>query len=264
MIISDPHRFAFIHIPKCAGSAIRSQLSRYDSYEGRFSQKGIHPELGQVDLSHLPLSTLRDFFPGEFEKLNAYRSFAVVRNPYTRFLSAVLQHVQEFEKATYDELHFASVASRASQIADRLEAGEGRRPEFVHFTRQSDFVAIDGRRVVPNLFAFEDIAPFALALQNEFGMAFDVTQRLNKSLVQDRAPLRVMRRAIGPTYRRVVSEGVRNRINRAINKARIIKTPEALYEKLLGRRELRGFIEEYYADDLALHRSLAVRRNGTP
>jgi hypothetical protein len=61
----------------------------------------------------------------------------------------------------------------------------------------------------------------------------------------------------------VVSEGVRNRINRAIGNARIIKTPEALYEKVLGTTELRSFIDGYYADDLALHRSLSVRRNGT-
>jgi hypothetical protein len=263
MIINDPHRFAFIHIPKCAGSAIRLQLSPYDSYDGRFSRKGVHPELGRVDLSHLPLSTLREFFPAEFEKLRVYRSFAVIRNPRTRFLSALLQHLQEFENATHDEFCVAWVASRASGVAGRLAAGEGDRPELVHFTRQSDFVAIDGRRVVRNLFAFEDMVPLARALQNEFGIALDVAQRHNKSLVQDRAPLRVMRRAVGPAYRHMVSEGVRDHINRVIGKARIIRTSGALYEKVLERTELRGFIDEYYADDLSLHRSLGVHGNGT-
>jgi len=30
MIVNDTHRFAFVHIPKCAGSTIRLALAPYD------------------------------------------------------------------------------------------------------------------------------------------------------------------------------------------------------------------------------------------
>jgi hypothetical protein len=232
-------------------------LLPYDSYHGRFSHKAVHPELGRVDLSHLSLATVREFFPQEFDKLRNYGSFAIVRNPYTRFLSAVLQHLQEFERVTYDAFHAEWVASRVSRIADRLAAGEGARPEFVHFTRQSAFVVVDGERIVQNLFVFENMAPLASTLRKTYGIGLNLSEQLNKSLVPDRAPLQLMRRTVGPGYRRVIPQSIRSRVNRAMAAVRVINTQDALYDELLAKPGIRSFIDDYYARDIALHRSLA-------
>lgn len=257
MIISDAHRFAFVHIPKCAGSAVRSQLQPYDSYHGRFSQKGLHPALGQIDFSHLPMAVLRDHFPCEFEKVSTYRSFAIIRNPHTRFLSAVLQYLQEFERVSHDTFRTEWVASQALRIADRLAGSEIKSSDLVHFTTQTAFIAVDGQRIVRDLFAFEDMAPLASTLSSAFGIGLDLDERTNKSLVPDRVPLQLIRRAVGPSYRRMVSQHVRNRINRAVAAARVINTQESLYERLIRKDDIRAFIDTYYADDLALHRSLS-------
>jgi len=263
MIISDQHGLAFVHIPKCAGTAIRLQLEALDSYNGLFSRKGVHPVLGPVDYSHLTLATLREHFPEQFQKLCAYRTFAIVRDPYTRFLSAALQHLQEFEQVGQEKFQADWVASQVLEIAGKLVAGQHRKPEYVHFTAQTAFVAIEGRRIVQDIFSFEDMAPLAVALRNEFGIRIKVDNPQNKSSVPDRAPVRAMRRMIGPSYRRIIPQDVRNRVNRVAGAARIINTPGALYERLLRRPDICTFIDSYYADDIALYRSLPKSRSAT-
>ena len=47
--------------------------------------------------AHIPLSDLAAHFPEEYEKIAAYRSFAVVRDPRARFLSAIFQRLREFK-----------------------------------------------------------------------------------------------------------------------------------------------------------------------
>jgi hypothetical protein len=97
MIISDKHKFSFIHIPKCAGTSLRWPLQWFDDTNGRFTRYvGEHEVLGLLDYVHIPLKVLREHFTSEYEKLKKYQSYAVVRNPFSRFSSFLTQHANQY------------------------------------------------------------------------------------------------------------------------------------------------------------------------
>src|SRR5690554_2986132 len=97
MIINDAHQFVFIHIPKCAGTAVRVRLGEFDSSGGAFSiSKGFHTEIGELDMAHIPLPVLKRFFPEPYEKVRTYESFAIVRDPFQRFSSSLFQRLMMF------------------------------------------------------------------------------------------------------------------------------------------------------------------------
>jgi hypothetical protein len=59
MIVSDRHRFVFIHIPKCAGTSVRNVLEGFDETGGRFNTRiADDPKFGRLDYTHLPLSIM--------------------------------------------------------------------------------------------------------------------------------------------------------------------------------------------------------------
>jgi len=72
-IISNPHRFVFIHIPKTAGGSVRQALMR--TANGK-KPSGIY--------QHASATTIRDLDKNRFNK---YFSFTIVRNPWARMWS---------------------------------------------------------------------------------------------------------------------------------------------------------------------------------
>lgn len=72
-IISKPHRFVFIHIPKTAGGSVRQALMR--DAKGK-KPSGIY--------QHASATTIRDLDKIRFNK---YFSFTIVRNPWARMWS---------------------------------------------------------------------------------------------------------------------------------------------------------------------------------
>ena len=83
-IISSSRNFSFLHIPKNGGISIHSQLSKLNDRNERYS---FHTEylgdLGRVQMCHLPLWAIRDYFPEDFEIISKSKSFAILRDPVT-------------------------------------------------------------------------------------------------------------------------------------------------------------------------------------
>ncbi len=73
MIISDRHRFVFVHVPKSAGTSIRAALASFD--DGRSA--------ASPDTTHETLAALLGRHPG----LATHFKFAFVRNPWERLVS---------------------------------------------------------------------------------------------------------------------------------------------------------------------------------
>ena len=72
MIVCDRRRMIFVHIPKCAGSTIVTQLQTLNDFA-----RGLHAtlaacELGPVSAYRLPLDLVRERFSDQFEKFHFY------------------------------------------------------------------------------------------------------------------------------------------------------------------------------------------------
>lgn len=252
MIIDDAHRAAFIHVPKCGGTSISLQLGAVDSYAGAFRGKGERAGLGPVHFAHLPLRFLREAFPEVFAKVAAYRSFALTRDPHERFASAVFQRLDEFrgvrKTAVTGRLALAEAAEVIAWLADR---GPFCDLEYIHFSRQVDYVRLDGRTLVENVFAMESMDSLARALGAICEVDLDPERRENTNFAS-RNRLLEWAHLAKPVYSRLTTWAFRERILQALRRWNV-QSPRGLYDDLRRDPRISRFVETYYAADFRLH-----------
>ena len=169
MITSDKYRFAFIHIPKCAGSYIKTNLSVYDDTNGFFSEKiEKHSEVGFLDYAHIPLFMIKEHFPEEFEKINNYWSFSIVRDPYKRFSSSISQRLKRYGDMSIEELSNKELRNSVDEVINYLQKNKENNfmlpPEFIHFQKQVDYIFLDRKRIVDTVVPIQNLD----LLQREF------------------------------------------------------------------------------------------------
>lgn len=251
MIIDDVHRVAFIHIPKCGGTSIGHQFRPLDSYEGRFRREGTHPRLGAIHYSHIPLSFLRDEYPAEFEKVATYHSFAVLRDPHARFASAVCQRLEEFGGLAPLAITTEIAMREALTVMDWLRARDRFCDlEYIHFSRQADYVRLNGRQIVGHLYPLEDLSELAASLQRLCGLAFDPGRRENTNFVSAGGLLSKLRR-FKPLYIHLTTWAMRERVLHLMQRWKM-HTPSSLYDRFRADAAISGFVEDYYAEDFAV------------
>lgn len=255
MLISDEHGFAFIHIPKCAGTSVRAQLSPFADFVMKGG--GEHPALGWVDRAHVPLFALREHFPEAWDRLQGKRSFAVVRDPRKRFRSSLMQHASFYLNKNLDEASEEEVARNADEVISRLRAADRLLPsELVHFQRQSDYIYLDGEKFVDEVAPLEKIGRLYAGLSGMIGQDLDPNKRRNQ-----RVPLRYKGLA-GPLYkandlaRDLLPSGLYHRLKSAALPI-VSKSPDAgpVAEEALSPA-VEAFVTEFYADDLRLYGDL--------
>jgi hypothetical protein len=99
VIVSHANRFIFFHNPKCAGCSFREVLQPY--HDDGFTFWGIHyaPYFkNRIDHTHLRLWEMQAQFPQIFRCAESYNSVIFVRNPFARFLSAVNEHIKNYQQ----------------------------------------------------------------------------------------------------------------------------------------------------------------------
>lgn len=121
MIIDHSLGLVFLHVPKCAGTALRTAWQ--DAAEGRdvvsFFDFGFDPVLQrQVDLAHQPLMDLRH--RKEWRFLRRYHVVACIRHPYQRLASACREYYRQH--------------SRESELQMRREPPS--REQMLHYLRR--------------------------------------------------------------------------------------------------------------------------------
>ena len=150
-IISKERGFAFVHIPRCGGSTIWRGLGSFDDTGRVFSPEPVvHEQLGRVWLGHLPLWAIEQHYRPLYDIMRRSWTFAITRDPFARFGSALAQRGRLFLGMDIAMLTEAQLHAEASKVARVLDETEGVvPPEFCHFIRQTDFVRNgDGDQVV--------------------------------------------------------------------------------------------------------------------
>lgn len=252
MILSDAHRLAFVHIPKCAGVSIKQPLRALDSTQGRYSRIGEHPQLGRIHFAHIPLADFAEHFPEDWAKLRTYRSFAVLRDPRERFLSAMFQRLREFRGANQSDITPARVEQEAEGVIAYLESAPERLDlEHVHFNRQYDFVFRGEERIVQDLFAIEDMAAITAFVAERTGIAI-AEERKNLSTELRFGALRPVVRLLRQPYAALVPYAARNRLRAKMTRAGLYGHATRQPMIPAGGR-IDGFIRTYYARDFELH-----------
>jgi hypothetical protein len=252
MIISDDHRLAFVHIPKCAGVSVKQPLRQIDSTAGFYSRIADHPELGRIHYAHIVLRDLARYFPEDFRKVADYRTFAVVRDPVPRFLSALSQRMREFKQIAQSQITAERIELEAEAVIRLLEREPDRLGlELVHFNRQIDYVDLDGRRYIDDLFAIEKIGALTRYVAERTGI--DVTEeRKNRSTELRFARLRPIVRALRRPYAAAIPYRWRAAMRARLVAAGVYRDVDK--QALLPRGgRIEGFVRAYYAADFELH-----------
>ncbi|MDF2232690.1 sulfotransferase family 2 domain-containing protein [Albimonas sp. CAU 1670] len=249
MIISDAHRMAFVHIPKCAGTSLRDMLAPFHDQSNVFEFWHQHPRWGgRIDLMHVPMAQLVEFFPFAYAKVHTYRSFAVVREPKARFVSSLAEHLRHRTTKDLPHLSYELVRRTARKLIRRFRAGADpwRDVSTVHFQRQVDYVALNGQRVVDLLVPMERVDDIPALLEAQFGLPIGHLEVRHANRTwgageDKKRPRRPQLRTRAVMWSRSLGLGP--------------AAGDAARDRLLEDAEIASFIADYYAEDAELYAS---------
>ncbi len=259
MIISDRHQFAFIHIPKCAGTSVRKALRSIDATDGMFDGMARHPEMGMVHYAHFTLVDLARYFPEEYRKVAAYRSVAIVRDPVDRFYSALFQRLREFRGYQQSQITASVIEIEAEAVIETLGASAQRLDlEYVHFNRQSDYVFNGDERLVTEVFALDRLADASTYIESCTGVRLDETAPENRTVALKAGVFAPVIRALRKPYAAVVPLDTRDRLRTRFTKLGLYGSVEK--RKFLEPGSLtERFLGAHYAKDFELYASAIGR-----
>lgn len=253
MLISQKHQIGFIHIPKCGGSTIRHQFKDMGDTEPHFSGRHHHPDLGRIFLGHLPLWAVRDYYPHAFGMLQDYALFAICRDPYARFESAVSQYLHFHHGKRINDFPYDKVLQFTQEIITYLSATP--RPisaDYCHFIPQSHYIELDGQRMVYNLYPMTQIPQLTERLSGITGIAAATGLQSNETLAFKIKGSETALRRISGLTRRLMPIRLYAPIKAAAKRALVRKGSQ---HKGFALREagVRDFVASYYARDIVIY-----------
>jgi hypothetical protein len=257
MILSDRYSFVFIHVPKCAGTSVRAAILPYHDADERFLKTvEQYPELGEIDFRHLPLSLLRDLDPEAFGKLKLYNSYALLRDPFQRFRSAMAQRAKMHLGKEFAQLDAREIRAEIESVMAYLRSEPAViAPEFIHFARQSDFVQLGSERLVRHLYPVERVDLLVQALGRHIGTDALRVSHANRTTVFRHPQLKHVVQTSSALARRVLPELVHETLRQSAR--RMLMKPSTTADlPALSEARVRSFIGSYYAADIALHQEV--------
>lgn len=261
MIIDERHQIAFVHIPKCAGTTVRGLLQEFDRNEGAFSDKvAPHPELGLIDYVHIPLFILDKHFPKEFESVKSFWSFAVVRDPYSRFASSVAQRIKMYSGRSLRAMNRSDLKKEIDCCINFLEANGGHGkllpPSFIHFQRQCDFLFLNSELIVKNVYPANDVKSLIEVLRSK--IAFEdqrvdqvVDYKLNESFSYRNDFLRIVFSKLLPLYIKF-SRFLPGKLVKRVKAFVYVSNAERMHDAFYDKKVI-DFINKYYSADITLY-----------
>lgn len=260
MIISPRHQFVFVHIPKCAGTSVRTQLIKCDPDHIGMAEVGTHPVLGDMDYGHVPLSILRQHFPREYSYLERFTSYAVVRDPLERFGSSLRQMLWRYDKRPMtlipqDELRDLTLRT-IKEVADQLDRPSSK---YIFFARQRDFIHDEDRRIVDHLIPMELVPDFIAHIGRMTNTPMESGTRSNQNVELRFKRVGGLAYRVNDVLRRTLPLDIHARIKDGALRLLSARKNAAEASGILQMDEVRSFVETHYAEDARIHREVAAR-----
>jgi hypothetical protein len=182
LLISNRHKFIFVHVPKNAGTAITRALEPYADN---------HPRQGlRRLLSHLPVPESEETvafrmhvsarwarlkLPGEV--YDGYRKFCVVRNPYDRAVSLYHYLSQRTDHHLYERVSRMSFKGYLDYLAKRRRSKD---PTQLFYVADAQ-----GKPIVDDILRFENLNDDFANLCGGLGMPDRVELPMNNTSDHD-------------------------------------------------------------------------------
>lgn len=213
-----------------------------------------HPGLGKIDFRHLPLSLLRELDPDAFQKLEQYESYALLRDPFQRFRSAMSQRAKMYLGKEFAQLDDGEIRAETDKVIDYLQSEpEVIAPEYIHFARQSGFVELDGRQLVKNLYPVEHMKRLVADLARQIGTDTLEIGHANRTTVFRYPGLSRAMYASSALARRLLPAPVHEKLRVSARKI-FMKPSISSAPSVFDAPDIRDFVNHYYAADEDLHR----------
>ena len=261
MLISDKHKFAFVHIPKSAGTTVRFALAELDERSERYfdQSRREHGGLGMLDFAHLPLALVKQLYPDDFALLADYRSFALIRDPMARFSSSLHEYLHwntdeklaEVSPQRREEF-VAQVIEKLSSLGDSEPVTD---PALIHFSRQSDYVELDGERIVTSVYPVKGIGAMMEEISAITGTALDHSPR-NQRMSYRFGALQSVSEGVQKGLKMILPRAVWKPIflfaHSALTRTGIIRIEKPKPFSDLFGKDVESFVRKFYARDFAL------------
>lgn len=264
MIIDDKHKFAFIHIPKCAGTSVKSKLEAFDTTEGEFRPHIEDLEgVGRFDFTHLPLSFLRNHYSEYYEKIVFYQSFVVIRDPYKRFSSSLYQRLAMYgEKPVKDMTkdEFKIVLDEHIDFLLKNRNVECLPYDYIHSQKQSTYVFDRGERLIKHLYTTGKINQLLEDIGGIVNASFAFSERVphsNQAVFYKSPFFSYFARILLPLY----SESVQRLLPTVFKnwiKSFFYQSKDEKIKDLFEADYVRAFINDYYEEDIRLYNSVVA------
>jgi len=267
MIISDTYRFVFIHIPKCAGSTVRSRLQVFDDTGGAYTNRvEKHSELGRLDYVHMPLFTIKEFFPSEFKKIQSYNTFTIVRDPFARFPSSFSQHMKRYGAGAIKDLSLREVKKELNRVIDYLSGlsfRQGLLPaEYIHFQPQVDYIYLDNEKIVGNIYTVEQINILLKEVESLVGKKRGAettkeVEAVNQAVVYRNQAIRALVGPLLPVARTILRPLLPNSVKKSLRST--VYVPQGRYfDDIFESDYVFDFINDFYRQDIGLLKSIEL------
>lgn len=250
MILSSKDKVAFVHIPKCGGTSLRSVLEGIKDSRS-FNKVAPVDGTGLVDLTHMNLELLRHVYPSLLIELTRCNSYCLVREPVSRFRSSFDQRLRMYRGTTLGKLSESDILREFDIVVNALDgAGKWLPHDFVHFERQKGYIYLDEKRVIKNIFPLPVLERMLSEILKACNAPRTKVSPKNEMLVERRF-LSFVRRNFGNEYALQIGKYAPRSVKTAI-RTFTHRKPTPFDLPIFQAGVIRDFVDHYYKEDIVL------------